>query len=96
MLPRTPAALAPSRHHCLCPRCKDWVRPDRPHWGWRAAEIAFWASCPAALMVLKGLGVVAIPFFLLFAGGLAGPLRLIAGAEPRCPRCRVYLSLATE
>jgi hypothetical protein len=94
--PMIPTTLAPSRDRCLCPRCKDWVRPVRPHWKWRAAEVTFWLSCPVALMALKGFGVIAMPFLLLFAGGLAGPLRGLAGEEPRCPVCRVYLTEALK
>lgn len=66
--------------------------PIRSHWGWRAAEVAFWISVPGALMVMKGLGVMVMPFLFLYAGGLAGPLRRKAGAEARCPGCRCYLS----
>jgi hypothetical protein len=89
-MPRSP--IAPSQDHCLCPRCNDWVRPILPHWKWRVAEVAFWLSCPLALMVLKGFGVVVVPFVILFAGGLAGPLHRMATQEPRCPACRVYLT----
>lgn len=66
--------------------------PVRPHWGWRVAEVGFWLSVPAALMVMKGLGVMVMPMLFLYAGGLAGPLRSLAGAEARCPSCRVYLT----
>lgn len=83
---------APSRTHWPCERCRGWVVPVRPHWGWRVAEGCFWLSVPAALMVMKGLGVIVMPFLFLYAGGLAGPLRSIAGAEPRCPTCRCYLT----
>lgn len=83
---------APSDRHWPCTRCRQWVLPVQPHWGWRAAEVSFWVSVPGALMVLKGLGVIAMPLVLVFAGGLAGPLRELAGAEPRCPTCRCYLT----
>jgi len=43
-------------------------------------------------MVMKGLGVMVMPMLFLYAGGLAGPLRTRAGAEARCPACRVYLT----
>lgn len=83
---------APSPKHLPCNRCKHWVVPVRPHWGWRAAEVTFWASIPAALMAMKTVGPIGIPFLLIFAGGLAGPLRNEAGAEPTCPVCRCCLS----
>ena len=72
------------------------MRPLRAHWGWRVGEVAFWLSCPLALMVLKGFGVFVMPFLFLYAGGLAGPMRRLAGAEPRCPACRVYLTGARK
>jgi len=94
MIHHAPLTPMPSPGHCLCPRCKTWVMARKAHWGWKAAEISFWLSCPIALLVLKGFGIVAVPFILMFAGGLAGPLRSIAGAEPQCPSCRCYLTPA--
>lgn len=85
----------PSPKHWRCEACRAWVEPTLPHWGWRAAEVGFWLSTPLALVVLKGLGVVAMPFLLLFAGGLAGPLRSMAVVEPKCPTCRRYLTRPT-
>lgn len=82
---------APSRRHCHCERCQAWVLPMRPHWGWRVAEVSFWLSCVVALWAMKGLGVVGIPFLFLFAGGLAGPLRALAGADVKCPACGCFL-----
>lgn len=84
--------VAPSVKHWPCERCKGWVLPVKPHWGWRVAEVSFWLSVPGALMVMKGLGVIVMPLLFVFAGGLAGPLRSLAGAEPRCPTCRCYLT----
>lgn len=91
VIPTAESPTAPSRAHCLCPRCKGWVVAKRPHWGWKAAEYTFWLSCPLALMVMKSAGTVAIPFLLIFAFGLAGPLRSWAGETPSCPSCGCYL-----
>jgi hypothetical protein len=92
MLPTTEnTPEPPSPKHWPCERCRHWVLPRRAHWGWRAGEIGFWLFVPIALFVLKGAGVVAMPLILLFVGGLAGPLREKASADPRCPLCRCYL-----
>ena len=86
-----PVGSAPSRRHAHCGACARWVLPTRPHWGWRVAEVGFWIGTPGLLVVLKGFGVVAMPFMLLIAGGLAGPLRERAGDDPRCPECRRFI-----
>lgn len=84
-------APAPSRHHWHCEHCQAWVLPVRPHWGWRTAEVAFWLSIPVALMMMKFVGPVGIPFLLVYAGGLTGPLRSAAGAESLCPDCERFV-----
>jgi hypothetical protein len=83
--------LRPSHDHWFCERCHQWVIPNKPHWGWRVAEGMFWGSMPIAIFVLKGFGMIAIPFVLFFAGALAGPLREAAGADARCPHCNRYI-----
>ncbi len=83
---------SPSPRHAHCGACRRWILPVRTHWSWKAAEIGFWIGTPGLLAVLKGFGVVAMPFMLLIAGGLAGPLRERAGEDPRCPDCRRYLA----
>lgn len=65
--------------------------PIKPHWKWRAAEVAFWGSMPVTIFVLKGFGMIAIPFILFFTGALAGPLHEQASADARCPKCRRYI-----
>lgn len=91
-IPLEETTTAPSPAHCLCPRCRGWVVAKRPHWAWKLAEMAFWVSCPLALMVMKSLGAVAVPFLLIFAFGLAGPLRAWASETPSCPSCGCYLT----
>ncbi len=81
----------PSVAHWHCEPCAKWVVPNRPHWKWRAAEAVFWLSIPFAIFVLKGFGIIAIPFILFFTGALAGPLREQAGADARCPHCNKFI-----
>jgi hypothetical protein len=84
-------ALRPSHDHWFCEPCNQWVIPNKPHWKWRVAECAFWGSMPITIFVLKGFGMIAIPFILFFTGALAGPLREEAGADARCPHCKKFI-----
>ncbi|MDP3277183.1 MAG: hypothetical protein Q8Q09_18470 [Deltaproteobacteria bacterium] len=70
--------------------------PTKPPLKWRVAEWTFWLSTPVILFVLKGFGVIAIPFLFMFAFGLAGPLRELAGEDPRCPQCNRFMPKPTK
>lgn len=87
-----PTPPRPSRRHWYCGVCEGWVLPRRPHWGWRATEIAVWVLFPLLIgTASKGPGIVLLPIVCLVGAGLFGPLREAAAADARCPDCRRYI-----
>jgi hypothetical protein len=84
----TSGAAAPSKRHWQCEACGHWVRPLRPHWIWRVAEVGAWVLLPGLVAVSsKGPGLVLLPGVVLIGGFLFGPLHAQAWADAHCPDC---------
>lgn len=83
---------APSRDHWPCEVCRQWVLPNRPHRGWRVAEVFLWLAIPGAIgLASKGPGLIALPLVFMVGAGLVGPVHAKAAAEARCPGCDRYI-----